>query len=90
MRRLCLAVGCYGAILESGSIVTLSLTPDPGTGLLSLSVQGPIALGYTVQMSTDLISWQTVTSIVSTQPINVIFDGPPATSDCVFYRAYSQ
>ena len=79
-----------GAIWESGSIITLALTPIVGTRLLSLSVQGPTELGYTIQTSTDLISWRDLSNIVDNQPTNLILDALPAPSDRVFYRAYSQ
>jgi hypothetical protein len=84
------AVGQSGAILESGSLVTLSLTPAPGVGMLSLSLEGSTGLDYTIQMSTDLISWQTLTNITSVQPTTVILDRLPARSDRVFYRAVSE
>ena len=32
------AVGLYGTILQSGSIITLAITPNVGTGLLRLSL----------------------------------------------------
>ena len=84
------AVGPGGRVLESGSIITLSITPRADTGLLTLSLEGPTGLGYTVQTSTDLGSWQTLTNLTSVQPTTFIFDALPAGSDRVFYRAYSQ
>jgi hypothetical protein len=82
------AVGDYGTILESGSIITLALTPKPSTGFLSLSLEGPTGLGYTIQSSTDLISWRDVTNFISSQPMTAVFDLVPGSSDRVFYRAY--
>jgi hypothetical protein len=83
------AVGSEMTILQSGSIITLSIAPT-GTGLLRVSLQGPTGLGYTVQRSTDLISWLNVTNITTTQPNSVILDALPAHSDHLFYRADSQ
>ena len=83
------AVGLGGTILQSGSIITLAITPNAATGHLTLSLSGPIGPGYTIQSSTDLISWQNVTTIITGQSTNVVLDAPPA-SDHVFYRAYSQ
>ena len=76
--------------MESGSIITLSITPRADTGLLTLSLEGPTGLGYAIQTSTDLISWRNVTNIISAQGTNVIFDALPAASERLFYRAYSQ
>ena len=45
-----------GAIWESGSIINLEIRPNTATGLLSLSLEGPSGLDYTIQTSTDLIS----------------------------------
>jgi hypothetical protein len=53
-------------------------------------LEGPTGLAYTIQSSTDLISWQTVTNITSVQPTTVILPAPSAASDHRFYRAYSQ
>jgi hypothetical protein len=85
------AVGGGGTILQSGSTTfTLKLTPSASFGLLKLSLEGPIGLSYTIQGSTNLISWQTLTNFTSTQPTSVIFDPLPVASDRVFYRADSQ
>jgi hypothetical protein len=84
------AVGHHGTILSSGPIINLTLTPNPNTGLLSLALEGPNGIGYTIQSSTDLISWQTMTNFTSVQPSTIIFDAPPAASDHLFYRALSQ
>jgi len=84
------AVGPGGTILQSGSIITVALVPKIGTGLPSLSLEGPTGLAYTIQSSTDLISWRNLTNITSVQGTNIIFDALPAASDHLFYRAYSQ
>jgi hypothetical protein len=84
------AVGENGTILESGKIFTLALTPSARTGLLTLALSGPTGLAYTVQSSTDLVSWQTLTNITSIQPTSVILDALAATGKRVFYRATSQ
>ena len=75
---------------QSGSIITLGITSKAGTGLLELSLLGPTGLGYTIQSSTDLVSWRNIANITATQPTNLVFDALPASSDQVFYRAYSQ
>jgi hypothetical protein len=85
-----IAVGQGGAILQSGSIITLGITSKPGPGLLELSLSGPTGLGYTIQSSTDLISWRNVTNIVITQPTSILFDALSTSPTQVFYRAYSQ
>jgi hypothetical protein len=77
-------------ILESGSIITLELTPNTATGPLTLSLAGPSGLGYTIQSSTDLISWLSVTNITSDQSTSIILDLQPAAGERGFYRAYSQ
>jgi hypothetical protein len=82
------AVGLGGTILQSGSIITLAITPNAATGHLTLSLSGPLGPSYTIQNSTDLISWQNLTNIIMGQSTNIILDSPPA-SDHLFYRAYS-
>ena len=84
------ATGDRWMILQSGSIITLSITPNIGTGLLTLSLEGPTGLDYTIQSSSDLISWRDVTKITSAQSNKVILDGLPATPERAFFRAYSQ
>jgi hypothetical protein len=84
------AVGEQGIILRSGSIISLALTPNSGSGLLALSSAGPTGLDYTIQNSTDLISWQDVTKITNTQSTQVILDGLPAALGRLFYRSYSR
>jgi len=84
------AVGSGGTILQSGSIITLAVSRNDGTGLLTLSLEGPTGLDYTIQSSTNLISWSNLTNITSADPTNVILDTLPAASERVFYRAYSQ
>jgi len=83
------AVGPSGTILESASFVSLALAPNPGTGQLTLSLTGPTGLAYTVQSSSDLISWQTVTNITPVQPTTVILRPLPSLADHAFYRAYA-
>jgi len=84
------AVGYHGTILQSGSIITLAVTPNAESSLLKLSLEGPSGLGYAIETSTDLISWRNLTNITTAQDSNVIFDALPAASQRVFYRAYSQ
>jgi hypothetical protein len=84
------AVGPGGTILQSGSIITLTVAPKPSSNLLTLSLEGPTGQSYTIQSSTDLISWQNLTNITTTQTTSVILDALPAGSERSFYRAYSQ
>jgi len=77
-------------ILESGSIITLAAIRDAQTGLPRLSLEGPTGLNYAIQSSPDLITWQTVTNITSTQPTSVFLDSVPAASGRMFYRACSR
>jgi hypothetical protein len=81
--------GYDNSIWQSGSIIMLSILPRTAPGLLSLYLEGPTGLDYTIQRSTDLIYWQTVTNISSAQPTNIIFNALPACRT-MFYRAYSQ
>jgi hypothetical protein len=84
------AVGVHGTILESGRIINVTITPNRGTGLLSLLLEAPTGLDYTIQTSTDLISWHDVTKITSAQSNKVVLDGLPADANHLFYRAYSR
>lgn len=83
------AVGYDGTILQSGSIINLEIRPAPGTGLLSLSLEGPAELGYTIQISSDLISWRDAIKISNAASNKIILEGLPAASDRQFYRAIS-
>ena len=85
-----LAVGDNGDILQSGSTITLAITPNTDAGLLTLSLEGPSGLAYAIQSSTDLISWRNLSNITSAQPTSVIVDVLPDPDGRVFYRAYSQ
>jgi len=93
------ALGDDGAILQSDPIINLSLTPSGTSGGLSLSLEGPNGLQYTIQSSTDLVSWQTLRIFEShplTNPTNlpqsttVISNIVPTRGGRAFYRAYSQ
>jgi hypothetical protein len=84
------AVGLNPTVLESGTIITLAIAPGNGTGLLTLSLEGPIGLNYTVQSSTDLISWRSMTNISGAQPTNITFEALPSDPNHVFFRASSQ
>jgi hypothetical protein len=77
-----------GGILESGSIIGLALVPRPEAGLINLSLTGPTGLRYTIQSSSDLISWQDLTNITTTLP--TITFPIPSTSTPRLYRAYAQ
>ena len=62
-------------ILQSGSIINLSITRSTATGLLSISLEGPTGRDYTIQASTDLISWRDVTKISNAPSSKVVLDG---------------
>ena len=83
-----MAVGIGGNILQSGNIINLSITRSAGP--LTLSLEGPADLEYTIQTSSDLVSWRDVTKISNAQSSKVLFEGLAASSDRQFYRAYSQ
>jgi hypothetical protein len=68
----------------------LGLTPKVGTSLLTLSLTGPAGLDYTIQSSTNLVSWQDLTNMTSVQLTTVIFDGQHVAFDHEFYRAVSR
>jgi hypothetical protein len=53
-------------------------------------LEAPTGLDYTIQTSTDLISWHDVTKITSAQSNKVVLDGLPADANHLFYRAYSR
>jgi hypothetical protein len=80
-------VGENALIAESGAIINLAIAGSPGP--LALSLSGPAGLGYTVQMSTDLVSWRNLTNFTSVQPDNFIYDLQLATSGRLFYRVFS-
>jgi hypothetical protein len=82
--------GPTGEILQSGPIINLSVALNAGSGLLSLSLEGPTGIDYTIQGSTDLISWSDVTKVTNTQSSKVILESLPATSKHQFYRASAQ
>jgi hypothetical protein len=83
------AVGANGTIFASGEIITLTIAPNSNSSLLSLSLEGPTGLDYSIQSSTDLVSWHEVTKITN-QSSKVILDGLPVGAGRTFYRAYSQ
>jgi hypothetical protein len=83
------AVGKDGTILQSGSIINLEIIPNTETQSVTLSLEGPTGADYTLQSSTDLISWRDVRSITNIQSGPVILDGLPVTIDRQFYRAIS-
>ena len=83
-------VGSSGTLFASGAIITLAIAPNSNTGLLSLSLEGPTGLTYSIQSSTDLVSWDEVTKITSTQSSQVTLNGLPVGVGRTFYRAYSQ
>lgn len=84
-----IAVGEFGTILQSGPIINLTVTPHASSALLGLSLEAATGLNYTIQTSTNLTSWIDVMTI-NLQSNKVIVDGLPATSDRLFYRAFSR
>jgi hypothetical protein len=54
----------FGGILQSDPIVSVTLSTGSVAGPLSLSLEGPAGLNYTIQSSTDLVQWQDVTTII--------------------------
>ena len=84
------AVGIGGNILQSGSIFMLTIATSVRHGLLSLTVKGPTGLEYTIQTSTDSVSWRDVRKISNAQSGRVILDALVSSSDRQFYRAYSE
>jgi hypothetical protein len=85
-----LVAGSGGTTFQSGNIIRLAVATNPSTDLLSLSLEGAVGLVYSIQSSSDLISWRTVTNFTSTQPSTIIFGALPAFSQRTFYRAFSQ
>ena len=81
------AVGESGTIIESGSIVTLALTPGMSSGRLLLSLTGPTGLDYTVQRSSDLIAWENVTNFTFALPTSEVLNLQPPGASHLFYRA---
>jgi hypothetical protein len=84
------AVGNGCMILQSGSIIDLSIARGTGSGPLTLSLEGPIGLDYTIQTSSDLVSWQDVTKISNAKSNKIILNGLPVAPGRQFYRAMSQ
>jgi hypothetical protein len=85
-----IAVGYYGTILQSDPILNLVVGRDLSTGVLSLLLEGPSGLGYTIQSSNDLVTWQDVTTITGNPSGKITLDGLPIASGNLFYRARSQ
>jgi hypothetical protein len=80
-------VGDWGAILQSGPIINLMINQQPATGLLSLSLQGPIGLNYTIQATSDLSTWLDVTRITGSPSGKIVSDGLQPAEGRRFYRA---
>jgi hypothetical protein len=79
-----------GVILQSDPIIRLSLTRNPGVGLITLSLEGPTGMNCTMQSSSDLISWQdliNITSVEATTTVGIPFH---SVSRQMFYRASTQ
>jgi hypothetical protein len=81
-------VGDNALIAESGAIINLAIAGS--TSALALSLTGPVGLGYTVQTSTDLISWRNMTNFTATQSTSIITQARAANSDQLYFRAYSK
>jgi hypothetical protein len=84
------AVGRHGIILVSGPIINLGLTSDPVMGTHMPILEGPSGFSYTVQSSSNLVLWQTITNFTSNQSTTLISTPLPFPTGQVFYRAYSQ
>jgi hypothetical protein len=83
-------VGSGGTILQSDPIINLSIAPTADRELLSLSLEGPPGIDYTIQSSSDLVSWREVTTITASPSSKITLDGLPVTPGNLFYRAQSQ
>jgi len=83
-------VGGQGTILESDSIIRLGLPGQGHTGSLHLSLTGPTGIHYSIERSTDLTFWETVTNLTLAQSTTVVIDPLLPISEHVFYRAHSQ
>jgi hypothetical protein len=67
----------------------LNLNADPfsKTNGFGLNLQAPLGFNYTIQVSTDLLNWQSLTNFVSTNSL-LYFSDPAATNyNRRFYRA---
>jgi hypothetical protein len=87
--RQFIAVGDASTILQSGPIITMSLTPGSSGGRQTLSLLGPAGLAYTIQSSSDLVTWTDLTNITSVQP-TLALDVPSPLHGHLFYRAYGE
>jgi hypothetical protein len=83
-------VGGGGTILASGSMVSLEMTMAASASGPTLSLFAPIGLNYTIQSSTDLISWHDMTKLSGSPSGKVVLDGLSASAPRTFYRAQSQ
>ncbi len=78
------------SILQSSSIINLEITTGAGSEQFPLSVESPIGANYTIQSSSDLITWEDVTKITNAASTKMILSGLPAAPGQQFYRAISQ
>jgi hypothetical protein len=83
------AVGDDGTILQSGRAATLTLTLTTAGGAFDLALEVLPGLDYTVQSSTDLVSWRNLTKIINPQSSRIILEGVSTSSEYTFYRVYS-
>lgn len=70
-------------------LMQLNLNADPfsKTNGFGLNLQAPLGFNYTIQVSTDLLNWQSLTNFVSTNSL-LYFSDPAATNyNRRFYRA---
>jgi hypothetical protein len=76
-----------GTALVSGApFAMLELKPGTNSDSLLLSVRAPVGTACTIQKSRDLIGWQDVTNIVSSEPTNTLTEVSPASGVALFYR----
>jgi hypothetical protein len=78
--------GWRGAILQSDSISTLTLMDDGGTKQLAFTLDGAKGTSYTIQISSDLVSWRTLTNVIATGLPSTLSISPLARG--AFFRAY--
>lgn len=86
LREWALCVVADGTLLESASIVSLKIMRGAGSGLVSLALEAPSDLHYTIQSSADLASWRDLVNTANTLPTRII--SFPVSSERQFFRAY--
>jgi hypothetical protein len=80
------AVGPGSTIVQSDPVITLTEGLNWNTDSLSLSVEAPAGRSYTVESSTDLRNWSTLTNLNGALSLEL----PRPALGRTFYRAFSQ